>query len=127
VPPKKRNINNIISLTEPNLNTLQILNFQKGISLFNKNQFWHAHESWEDVWKTLDCDEEIFFRGLIQLAAGLQCILLNKLDGALSNLNKSIEKLSLFSNSFLGLDVKKIIENIEFQKLDLNFVLHFKI
>jgi hypothetical protein len=53
--------------------------------------------------------------------------LLNKLDGALSNLNKSIEKLSLFSNSFLGLDVKKIIENIEFQKLDLNFVLHFKI
>ena len=43
----------------------------EGIALFNRGEFWDAHEAWEGVWAGLPkgSDERRFYQGLIQLAA----------------------------------------------------------
>lgn len=43
----------------------------RGIDLFNRGEYWHAHEAWEDAW-TPDRHgpDRGFYKGLIQIAAG---------------------------------------------------------
>lgn len=46
--------------------------FQQGINLFNRKEFFEAHEVWEALWKeSKDEEERQFLQGLIQIAAGL--------------------------------------------------------
>ena len=40
-----------------------------GIAQFNDHDFWHAHESWEELWLAAEGDRKQFLQGLIQLAA----------------------------------------------------------
>lgn len=42
---------------------------EKGIAQFNSHDFWHAHESWEELWLAAEGDRKQFLQGLIQLAA----------------------------------------------------------
>ena len=42
---------------------------QKGITQFNAHDFWHAHESWEELWLAAEGERRQFLQGLIQLAA----------------------------------------------------------
>ena len=42
---------------------------EKGVTQFNAHDFWHAHESWEELWLTAEGDRKQFLQGLIQLAA----------------------------------------------------------
>ncbi len=42
---------------------------EKGVTQFNDHDFWHAHESWEEIWLTAEGDRKQFLQGLIQLAA----------------------------------------------------------
>jgi hypothetical protein len=46
--------------------------YLEGITLFNRDQFWHAHEAWEDAWKAeTDPEIRLFYKGIIQTAAAL--------------------------------------------------------
>lgn len=45
------------------------MTLQRGISLFNEHQFWHAHEAWEELWLEATGERKQFLQGLIQLAA----------------------------------------------------------
>lgn len=42
---------------------------EEGVTLFNSQQFWHAHEAWEHDWLKSTGDEKQFLQALIQLAA----------------------------------------------------------
>lgn len=42
---------------------------EKGIVQFNAHDFWHAHESWEELWLVAEGERKQFLQGLIQLAA----------------------------------------------------------
>ena len=47
--------------------------FIEGCGLFDEGEFWHAHESWEDLWKSLKPLEKKVetdaVQGIIQIAA----------------------------------------------------------
>jgi uncharacterized protein len=44
---------------------------KRGIELFNRGQFWEAHEAWEHEWMPDRKGPEAgFYKGLIQVAAG---------------------------------------------------------
>lgn len=45
--------------------------FAEGVDLFNRGEFWHAHEAWEPVWMGLEGDEKLWLQGLIMAAAML--------------------------------------------------------
>lgn len=47
---------------------------EEGCTLFNEGKFWHAHESWEDLWnglkkRTAAPEEILLVQGMIQTAA----------------------------------------------------------
>ena len=48
---------------------------QDGMDNFNTNRFWHAHEDWEELWKSLkpNSSQELIdgVQGIIQIAAML--------------------------------------------------------
>ena len=64
------------SNTAQPLSEEEALLLEEGAGLFDDGRFWHAHESWEDLWNDLKRrtapDKEILLvQGLIQTAAML--------------------------------------------------------
>ena len=44
---------------------------QRGVELFNRGEYWHAHEAWERAWiPDRRGPDRGFYKGLIQVAAG---------------------------------------------------------
>lgn len=120
--PRKRTLEEVIELKEPMLSTVQQDVFKNGIRLFNQKDYWKAHESWEMVWQSLsdekDDDAEIIIRGLIQLAAAMHCLEQDKLIGARNHISKSKEKLRLFPDHFLGINIPYLIQKMTVGVLD---------
>ena len=53
-----------------------VRSLEEGTALFNRWQFFEAHEVWEDGWRIVDGRDRLLLHGLIQIAAGfhkLQC------------------------------------------------------
>jgi hypothetical protein len=44
--------------------------FERGRELFNRGQFFEAHEEWEKLWLHAHGPRRLFLQGLIQIAAG---------------------------------------------------------
>ena len=83
--------------------------FIKGIDLFNKREFYDAHEYWEELWLEYHLEDKKFIQGLIQLTVAYYHLSTGNSKGALSLLNKSLEKMQLFYPSNRGIDVAIII------------------
>jgi predicted metal-dependent hydrolase len=45
--------------------------FRLGINLFNRGEFFAAHEAWEEIWRSDRPEPRDLFQGLVQVAAGL--------------------------------------------------------
>lgn len=45
--------------------------FEEGAALFNRGQWWEAHEAWEGPWLTAQGPDRAFLQALILLAAAL--------------------------------------------------------
>jgi hypothetical protein len=87
-----------LPLTEAENNLLQ-----EGILEFNSTRFWHAHESWEDLWNSLKRREaprpEILgVQGLIQTAALLYNHQREKRRGVLNQWEKLLPKLDVWTH-----------------------------
>ena len=86
----------------------------EGSRLFNEHSFWHAQEAWEGVWRRPPEESRIFFQGIIQLAAAYDLLLVRKhYHGAMRNFEKAAERLKLFPDCFLGLDVAPLLRAID--------------
>lgn len=107
--PRKRRIDEIVDLREPDLSPSGREHLRRGVLLFNNGSYWHAHEEWESAWLMMPegegGDAEIILRGLIQLAAALHLEEIGRKDGAAGNFRKSEEKLALAPEQFMGLDL----------------------
>ncbi|MEX1139451.1 MAG: DUF309 domain-containing protein [Bacteroidota bacterium] len=100
-------------LQEPDLDREERALFEEGIRLFNARRYWEAHECWESVWRRREEESRIFFQGIIQAAAGFHLIVEKpRPGGASKNLVKGLEKLDLFPERFLGIDVALLRDTI---------------
>ncbi len=83
--------------------------FIEGCSLFNEGGFWHAHESWEDLWKSLKpLDKQVetdAIQGIIQCAALLYNYEKKKIRGVVNMASKLLTKLSGVEHGIWGVDV----------------------
>lgn len=108
------------SLSELDLSTLNHLvltaedrkDFHRGIRLFNQARFWEAHEAWEAVWLRHPEDGRFFIQGLIQLAAAYHQLRRRIFRGFLIHLRRARERLALFPDRFLGVDVAGLRKEI---------------
>lgn len=112
---------------EPALTRAELQRYEEGWQLFAQRQFWHAHESWEELWRQQPEPARGFFQGLIQLAAAYY-LLLGELDrpspektvrpaaqrlrGALRNLDKAEARLRGLPASYLHADLTALRQAI---------------
>ena len=45
--------------------------YRAGIELFNKCEFFEAHDVWEELWSEYRGEDRTFYQGLIQVAVAL--------------------------------------------------------
>ena len=113
-PPKKKPSEISVPPKEFSLSPQEWKEFSEGVSLFNRHQFWHAHEVWENVWKHRTEDERLFFQGLIQFAAAYHHFVTKRsLKGMVRNFEKAFDKLTVFAPRFLDVAVTPLLAAIK--------------
>ena len=81
-----------------------------GAELFNRGQYWEAHEAWEELWLELDDQEKLFVQGLIQVAAaGHKAFVQNQPNGCVKLLTTALQKLEPAPPDFLGVETGRFI------------------
>ena len=88
-----------------------------GIENFNTGRFWHAHEDWEDLWKSLkpDAEQELIdgVQGIIQIAAMLLNHQRRKARGVTNLWTKASAKLEPVKGGLFGIDIESLSEDSE--------------
>lgn len=79
--------------------------YLSGILFFNSQDFFEAHEVWEDLWAESHGDERRFYQGLIQAAVGLFHFSGGNLGGAVKLYRSSHDYMARCGSPVLGLDV----------------------
>jgi uncharacterized protein len=84
-----------------------------GIVLFNRGDFFEAHEVWEALWMDTCGPNKQFYQGLIQAAVGLCHFCNGNLRGATKLYHSSREYMARYPSAFLGLDQRAFWEQME--------------
>jgi predicted metal-dependent hydrolase len=79
------------------------------VALFNGVRYWHAHESWETLWRAAPDEERDFYQGLIQIAAGLLHLQRRNLRGARNKLAEGLARLRPYEPAHHGIFVNELI------------------
>lgn len=89
--------------------------FFKGVELFNRKEFFKAHEEWEKLWMATPAEDPLkdFYKGLIQSAAVFEHIRRHNLRGAAGLLATSIPNLERYAPRTLGLDVQSLLKDLD--------------
>src|SRR5262245_62040315 len=86
--------------------------FQSGINFFNEGRYFEAHELWEDAWRSAGGPLRLFYQGLVQAAVGLHHLSQGNLNGAASQLKKSLSKLEQYPEKFCLIDNAKLTADL---------------
>jgi predicted metal-dependent hydrolase len=87
---------------------------EEGLLLFNKGQYYEAHEVWEDLWRlTAEVPAKTFYQGLIQAAVGLHHLNRHNLIGARSQIQKAIRNLESGVGGSSGVDLPDLLRQLE--------------
>ena len=89
----------------------------EGLERFDTGKYWHAHESWEDLWNSLKRreaprEEILGIQGLIQTAALLYNHQRQKRRGVLNQWEKLLPKLDVWKHIW-GIDVTTHLKQIQ--------------
>lgn len=89
------------------------LKFMEGVRLYHAGRYWHAHEAWEEVWRTANEPHKSFLKGLIQIAAALIQCSKGRWNGALNLLDRAQRYLSGCPEKLWGVDLAKLGRQVE--------------
>ena len=96
---------------------------QAGIDNFNTGRFWHAHEDWEELWKSLkpNADQELIdgVQGIIQIAAMPLNHQRKKVRGVTNLWTKASAKLNPVMDGLFGIDIVSLYADTEPFHLDV--------
>ncbi len=85
---------------------------REGIDLFNRAEFFEAHEALEDVWRTAPAAEKKFLQGLIQVAVALYHHGNGNSVGARSVLNRGFRNLSRYPEGHGGIQLAGLLQSV---------------
>ncbi len=89
------------------------LKFMEGVRLYRKGFYWHAHEAWEEIWRTANEPYRSFLKGLIQIAAALIQCDRNRWNGALNLLSRAQRYLESCPEKLWGVDLTNLREQVD--------------
>lgn len=86
----------------------------RGVELFNRGEYWHAHEVWEEEW-TPDRKgpDSGFYKGLIQVAAGCLHYTRRNRRGAVNKWRSGSGYLRPYLPSHKGVRLTPLIRSID--------------
>jgi predicted metal-dependent hydrolase len=84
-----------------------------GIVLFNRGDFFEAHEVWEDLWMDTAGPDRQFYQGLIQAAVGLCHFCNGNVRGAVKLFHSSRDYLKKYPSPHFGLDLVQFGERMQ--------------
>jgi hypothetical protein len=85
-----------------------------GIVLFNRHDFFEAHEVWESLWLSADVGEDRrFIQGLIQAAVCLHHFRNRNVRGALKLYKSGRAYMEKYASPHLGLDIANFWQGME--------------
>jgi len=87
--------------------------YLRGIELFNRGEYFDAHEVWEDPWRATRGTERRFYQGLIQAAVALEHCRRGNRKSAATVWRNCQSKFSAVPDFFLGLDVPAFLRDVE--------------
>ena len=82
--------------------------FAAGVRLINHENFFEAHDVWEQVWKNAEGEEKTFYQGLIQAAAALLHVQRGNSVGAISVYLKSRPQLDPVPAVWMGVELGRL-------------------
>jgi predicted metal-dependent hydrolase len=86
---------------------------RKGVELFNRQEFYEAHEAWEAGWLDELSDARALLQGLIQVAAGFYKLQVGTPIGTVKLLDSGLQKLRRFQQDAHGVDLAQLIPEVE--------------
>jgi hypothetical protein len=84
-----------------------------GIELFNRGEFFPAHEVWEDAWRDAAGDERRLLQGLIQFAVALEHARRGNLRGAARMAERYPAKFDGLPPNFMGVDLEGFLGQMD--------------
>ena len=84
-----------------------------GVSYFNDERFWEAHEALEGVWKGVHEGEKDLVQGIILVAAALVHHQKNEDRICVSMLGRALSKLAGADGEYFGIDVGRVRGRVE--------------
>jgi uncharacterized protein len=85
---------------------------EEGRLLFNRGQYYEAHEVWEDLWRLTNGPLKVSYQGLIQAAVGMHHLSNLNETGAAAQLQKSIRNLEAGGTDVADLDIPGLVEQL---------------
>jgi len=87
--------------------------FHKGRQAFNQQNFYEAHEHFEEAWRGTDGEPREFFRAFIHISGGFYRLTQNRLEAARKFFSHAQKWLKFFPGSHHGYDINELKQNIE--------------
>lgn len=85
----------------------------EGISYYNGERYWEAHEAWEGVWKQCSGREKTLVQGLILLAVSFAHAQKNDAPIGVAMLSRAREKIGDWSGTYHGIDIDVVRGRID--------------
>ena len=94
-----------------------IMNFRvkfiNALNLFNNQQWYEAHDAFEDIWNNVDGDERQVIQGILQVSVSQFHLKQGNLNGATILLGEGLGRIKTRKNINLGIDLKSFCECLE--------------
>ncbi|HPA19167.1 MAG TPA: DUF309 domain-containing protein [Verrucomicrobiae bacterium] len=87
--------------------------YRRGIELFNRGEYFDAHEVWEDPWRGTQGDDRLFYQGLIQAAVALEHLCRGNRRSAATVWRNCRPKLVALPVHFMGMDLRSFVAAME--------------
>lgn len=87
--------------------------FHEGIRLFNEQDWFEAHEVWEDIWREASGDRKRFYQGLIQCAVTIEHVRRGNPRGVLSVWTTAQTKFTGLPSPYMGIAVGQLLADVK--------------
>ena len=84
---------------------------RRGIELFNKGEYFEAHEALESAWLETGSPERDLYQGILQIGLAYYQITRGNYGGALKMFKRGQRKLEPLGESMLGINISQLRED----------------
>ena len=87
--------------------------FLTALNLFNKHQWYEAHDAFEEIWNSADGDERQVIHGILQVSVSQFHLSKGNLNGATILLGEGLGRIKTRTKINLGIDLESFCRCLE--------------